>query len=348
MVYDASRLRTVLFGGFENQNFAPSDTWEWDGAKWATVPTAVAAGRALHMMTYDRNREVAVLFGGINPQGLAFNETLEYTGFTWTGQVLNGSPSPRWAGAMAFDGSRNETVLFGGADANKLLDETWVYDGVAWVERTPLHRPGPRANATMTYDAARKVILLFGGDSATKPAAYSAETWTWDGSDWTLMDPPVRPTPRSHAALTFDPIRSRAVLFGGLNDLSLFADTWEWDGTSWALIAPTMPGPTASYGNPLVFDLVRRRSFLYQAWTTIGFPSQIWEYYALATPCSQPSECGSTACVDGLCCAAVCGTCSACNLAKTPGRCAPVLNASDPDTCMGSNVCDASGQCVSP
>jgi hypothetical protein len=275
MVYDASRQRTVLFGGFETQSFAPSDTWEWDGTKWAAVPPAVASGRALHMMAYDRNREVTVLFGGVDPQGNTFKETLEYKGFTWTGQVLMGSPAPRWAGAMAFDAKHNEIVLFGGANANKLYDDTWVYDGVTWVERAPLHRPSPRANPTMTYDAARKVIVLFGGDSATKPTTYSGETWTWDGSDWTLMEPAVRPAPRSHVSLSFDPIRSRTVLFGGINGLGLFADTWEWDGASWVLIAPTMPGPAASYGNPLVFDLVRRRSFLYQSWTMVGFPAPI-------------------------------------------------------------------------
>jgi hypothetical protein len=345
--YDANRKRTVLFGGFETQDIAPVDTWEYDGVDWTVVPTAIMPGRILHMMAYDTNRGVTVVFGGISPQGYAFPETYEYKGIGWSTPMPSISPKPRWAGAMAFDAKRNEMVLFGGMDSAMAYDETWVYDGVAWKQRTPQHRPSPRISAAMTYDAARHVLVLFGGSFPGTPAISLNETWTWDGSDWTLAQAATAPAPRSEAALTFDPIRSRAVLFGGSNALGLFADTWEWDGATWTLIAPTMPGPAASYGNPLVFDLARRRAFFYESWTGVGFPARSWDYYALATPCAQLSECGSGACVDGLCCEEECGgTCAACNLPKTPGRCAPIVGADDLDTCADDKTCDSGGQCV--
>ena len=40
------------------------------------------------------------------------------------------------------------------------------------------------------------------------------------------------PSSRVGAAMAFDPLRARAVWFGG-HDGGLRDDTWVWDGTSW-------------------------------------------------------------------------------------------------------------------
>jgi hypothetical protein len=37
----------------------------------------------------------------------------------------------------------------------------------------------------MAYDAARQEVVLFGG---YRPGVVG-DTWTWDGSTWTLVDP---------------------------------------------------------------------------------------------------------------------------------------------------------------
>src|SRR5436190_371703 len=58
----------------------------------------------------------------------------------------------------------------------------------------------------------------------------------------------------------------------------------------------------------------------------------------LGVPCAAGTECTSTLCVDGVCCDKACnGTCEACNVAGSVGRCAPVPAGQDPDKeCKGT------------
>jgi len=52
---------------------------------------------------------------------------------------------------------------------------------------------------------------------------------------------------------------------------------------------------------------------------------------AVGTACDAGSQCGSTFCSDGVCCESACsGTCEACNLAGTAGKCTPVPDGQDP------------------
>ncbi len=67
------------------------------------------------------------------------------------------------------------------------------------------------------------------------------------------------PTPRSGAAIAFDPTRGNAVLFGG-ESMSLGAapptwqnDTWSWDGSSWSH-ATTVRSPVGRAGAVLTAD----------------------------------------------------------------------------------------------
>ena len=87
----------------------------------------------------------------------------------------------------------------------------------------------------MAYDAARARVVLFGGVDPAGTAL--ADTWEWDGSDWTKRTPAASPPARMSHALAFDLIRAKVVLFGGtVYPATFFADTWEWDGTTWRRI----------------------------------------------------------------------------------------------------------------
>jgi len=78
----------------------------------------------------------------------------------------------------------------------------------------------------MTFDGQRGRIVLFGG--ADKSGAVFGDTWEWDGTRWTLLQPTVSPTIRAAHAMTFDAIDRRVLVFGGQSftqdDLP---DTWE-------------------------------------------------------------------------------------------------------------------------
>jgi hypothetical protein len=64
----------------------------------------------------------------------------------------------------------------------------------------------------------------------------------------------------------------------------------------------------------------------------------------LGQACTANEQCGSRACTDGICCDSACkGTCQTCT--ATPGKCTPVVNAEDPDTCTADSVCDATSAC---
>ncbi|HEB53564.1 MAG TPA: hypothetical protein ENI87_09965, partial [bacterium] len=57
------------------------------------------------------------------------------------------------------------------------------------------------------------MCVFFGGyDGSTL-----AETWEWDGTDWTLRTGIGSPGARSHHAMVYDSVRQVVVLFGGLN-----------------------------------------------------------------------------------------------------------------------------------
>jgi hypothetical protein len=60
--------------------------------------------------------------------------------------------------------------------------------------------------------------------------------------------------------------------------------------------------------------------------------------------CNGPEECPSGHCVDGVCCAEECTTCSACNVAGAEGTCAALPSGAEDDGCEGR--CDGQGTCV--
>jgi hypothetical protein len=73
---------------------------------------------------------------------------------------------------MAFDSTRNVTVLFDG-DFN---GATWEWDGTLWTFRA-MTGPSPRTGHTMAYDSARQMTVLFGGGDSEVES--TAETWEW-------------------------------------------------------------------------------------------------------------------------------------------------------------------------
>ena len=93
----------------------------------------------------------------------------------------------------------------------------------------------------MTYDSVRGRVVLFGGGNTYGPLA---DTWEWDGADWTQRTPTTAPEARMDCGIAFDPVRGVTVVFGGYGiGGGQLGDTWTWDGTSWTHLLPaTSPG----------------------------------------------------------------------------------------------------------
>lgn len=272
--WDASRSEVVLFGG--DGALAPklADTWVWNGDDWterfpATVPTA----RNVAMMAFDPLRSRALLFGGVvagTYAGITVGDTWEWDGVAWVERFPAHSPGPHAASGMAFDAGRGEIVLFGGTLAGgTVFGDTWTWNGSDWTQRLPAHAPSPRFACAMAYDAGYDRVVLFGGLNQSQTVTH-ADTWTWDGSDWTQQAPAHVPPARCEHGMVFDSARQRVVMQGGLWQ----ADTWEWNGTDWT----QMPDLAHDIRAPsMVFDATRGMTVLFGGeWA--GYSNETWLY----------------------------------------------------------------------
>lgn len=180
MVWDAARERVVLFGGADEQDVPHAETWEYDGTAWTQrTPAHSPPARLAHGMVFDPRRGVTVLYGGnrlVAGQDV-LDDTWEYDGTDWRQVVTASAPPARDAMALAWDGVRQEVLLFGGYDVSAVRGDTWSFDGQRWLELTPATSPGARSSAAMVWSADAGVAVLNGGLGAT------AE-FEWTGTDW--------------------------------------------------------------------------------------------------------------------------------------------------------------------
>ena len=104
------------------------------------------------------------------------------------------------------------------------------------------------------YDAASHRIILFGGFDG---AHYLADTWAFDGKDWTQLSPQTSPPVRVAAGMAYDVPSHKLVLFGGYNGTAWLGDTWIYDSATnaWQQANPKHP-PRQGTG-PSVFTEAR-------------------------------------------------------------------------------------------
>jgi photosystem II stability/assembly factor-like uncharacterized protein len=114
------------------------------------------------------------------------------------------------------------------------------------------------AGMNMVADPARGNVVIFGG-GGNDPTQPSADTWTWDGSSWTRLQPRTSPPARSEFSMAYDAARGNVVIFGGMGRANGAApppnlnDTWIWDGSNWKQ-AHSPVEPPATNGAAMVYD----------------------------------------------------------------------------------------------
>jgi hypothetical protein len=172
---------------------------------------------------------------------------------------------------MVYDDNLGKVLFFGGRGlGNAFSGETVAFDGATW-EVVATTGPQPRAGAVAVFDPSIRKVVLFGGVRVL-PAGQTdcgggltagaggvcsyRDTWLWDGAAWTracdstTADCGTEPQARDSAKLAYDPVRSRAVLFGGTGAAcgvdTMCADFYEWNGAAWT--RPT-PGDAAGDGS---------------------------------------------------------------------------------------------------
>ncbi len=255
LVYDTARKVCLLFGGNNSQHLG--DTWQWDGIKWTKLSESGPSPRSSHAMAFDSDRSRTVLFAGQSDVNFHLNDTWEFDGDNWT-QLQDAGPPPRASHAMAFDDFNHRTVLFGGLDANpNSLGDTWAWDGQEWVQIAEFG-PSPRLEATLASTQDGNLVLYGGLTSILNGAdrRILADSWEFDGKRWTQRQD-IGPGPLHEAAITFDSLRARTILFGGITlapdgSTPATGNTWELPATSVRVTSINIPSNVTA-GNHIVF-----------------------------------------------------------------------------------------------
>jgi len=157
-----------------------------------------------------------------------------------------------------------------------------------WVKLKPANSPSARAAAAMAYDPVSQRIVLFGGFGTT---SYFDETWTFDGTTWTLVPTSVAPPARAAAGIAYDSWLKKLVLFGGFANDQYMGDTWVWDGASstWTEIQTTKG--THPETLPMVFpDPLSGRVDYYGGYDGQFYSLTTWRFRAGDWHNVQPAE----------------------------------------------------------
>ena len=286
MAYDHGSGALVVIGGFTSfsdtypGHVVPlvggsrsSDEWSFDGAGWRLDARSWPQPRVGGAMAYSEATQQDVLFGGCcrdaSQEPRPLGDTWTWDGTSWKQHTGGPAPPARLGAGMSDDPPDHTVVLFGGCcqtdpvqyaagtepgttteigyEVGTPFADTWTWDGTAWLLRHPAHSPPARVDSVLAFDPVSGHVLLFGGCCDSSGSAL-ADTWTWDGTDWTQQQPTASPPGRMLAAAATDP-SSGIVLFGGKGGSVFgapFGDTWTWSGATWVEHSTTVAPPPRS------------------------------------------------------------------------------------------------------
>lgn len=248
MTYDEVSGKVLVFGGFDGHNYL-NDTWTFDGSNWTKVDTATSPpARTSCQMAYDRKTRQVVLFGGYNGQYLGDTWLWNGRNLTWTQATPTRSPEAV-TGPMVFNDFDGRVVVFGGFDGRFYQDTMWKWHGTDWKQLRLSMVPYARSISAVGVNFPAKETVLFGGLGDVNPL----NTWTYDGSTWTIQSPATQPFTAYGASAVYDENLNQVVLFGGANGGIDQDGTWEWTGSNWVQLSPTQ-SPEAREGAGMVFD----------------------------------------------------------------------------------------------
>jgi hypothetical protein len=281
-VYDDKMNYLLLFGGHGAKNAIDvNDTWAWNGVNWTQMhPVTSPSPRNGASLAYDATTGQVILFGGSSTKPVngeyILGDTWIWDGRNWTQMHPSVSPPARAAAGMTYDAATQQVILFGGGGAGPRtnsplppsLDDTWTWDGSNWTQQQPAVVPPARQSPNIAYDAVVQKVVLFGGVSSDLPWQPLQDTWTWDGTNWTQLNPATSPASsltvngntlsfECRSSMVYDPSTHRTMLIClGLNlategittEQQRFEAVWTWDGTNWTQQNVLGPDDAYSYG----------------------------------------------------------------------------------------------------
>jgi len=222
-------------------------------------------------MAFDSARGRIVMQGGDFSGNFA--DTWEWDGSRWSLIQTSAPFLRRTAHAMAYDSLHEKIVVFGGY-GTQTLGDTLEYDGEVWRQR-PIPGPPARNNSAMVYDSYRSKVVLFGGNLGNGTISCYADTWEYDGLQWSQKFI-AGPSARGKHAMAYDSSRHVTVLFGGALGGTRYGDTWEYNGSTWTMVTNT--GPPAREDHVMAYDVQRGQVVLHGGRNSTSSFRDIWEW----------------------------------------------------------------------
>ncbi|HUA60392.1 MAG TPA: kelch repeat-containing protein [Verrucomicrobiae bacterium] len=147
--------------------------------------------------------------------------------------------------------------------------------GVTFTQLAPVDAPPARMSHAMAPFGHSGQAILYGGAWDT---TFFADTWLWNGSNWSLLKPANDPGLLTQHAMAYDDAHGKIVLFGGTGPTGAYSNqTWVWDGNNWTEMHPKV-SPPARYGHAMVYDSVSRKIIMFGGYGDFAEMNDTWTW----------------------------------------------------------------------
>ena len=294
LAFDPVRQRLVLFGGATSAGTYLSETWSWNGERWAVLMDSASGpgSRHAHAMAYDPGGSSVIVFGGMLDTRDAtlppahrerpLCDTWSLKDATWTSAAdTSCTIAATAASTLIAPGARGAMILVEGPraslDTQPLPMRLFHRDTLGW---TLIDSVGPRlplnANGSVAWDDSRSMLVVpvLGGPDAG--------VWEWDGTRWRHLRVEAAPPPRRNYAIAYDSRRRRVALIGGLasGPRRPLGDHWTWDGTTWSEVASAPVQPSPRSHARLANDARNGRLLYFGGSSAQGLQRELWIFDA--------------------------------------------------------------------
>jgi hypothetical protein len=212
---------------------AGGSTFTWTGTSWLAQPGSIGSSPwgppGNVALGHDPVHNQTVLFAGSRFGGGSRTdvaETYVWDGFGWSQRPTSTLPYPLDYPVMAFDPVGGRLLL---CTTGNGLSACFEWTGTNWQQR--LLAGAPAAGGAMATHAQGQRIVMLDGVMNSQPN----HTWTIANGNLAQVSSAIEPARRFGAAMAYDPLRNRIVLFGGNNSawggqfISTLGDTWEFE-----------------------------------------------------------------------------------------------------------------------